>query len=241
MTTDRDAIEAALVERPDDFVLHCAYADYLIEQSDTRGEYIRMHLALEDTKQPRPNWSVLRVQANQLLEMHSDEWLGGLAALSKYPTDIQCFWKRGWVDAMRIFAGDSAILTAISQVRTYLLLRSFSLTEIRNSDDELIRSIQELIIRGHFPLLESFTLEIPRGGDDLVRALIESRHLNKLHQLNLCRCDMTDDGAQALAEWPQLRKLDRLDVRYNRISAIGAAELRAACPHVRVDDTLYLG
>jgi len=40
MTTEA-ALEAALVANPDDFVTHCAYADYLIENGDIRAVGIR--------------------------------------------------------------------------------------------------------------------------------------------------------------------------------------------------------
>src|SRR5215510_1694290 len=38
------SLEAALVENPDDLAAHSAYADYLAEQGDPRGELIQLQL-----------------------------------------------------------------------------------------------------------------------------------------------------------------------------------------------------
>jgi uncharacterized protein (TIGR02996 family) len=48
----RAALEAAVLANPDDRLAHSAYADYLQEQGDPRGEFISVQLALEDTGEP---------------------------------------------------------------------------------------------------------------------------------------------------------------------------------------------
>src|SRR5690349_6988044 len=42
------ALQSALVENPDDLASHMAYADYLTEQGDPLGDFVRTQLALED-------------------------------------------------------------------------------------------------------------------------------------------------------------------------------------------------
>src|SRR5262245_32071776 len=44
------ALENAIFANPDDLGAHAAYADWLIEQGDSRGEFIQVQLALEDEK-----------------------------------------------------------------------------------------------------------------------------------------------------------------------------------------------
>src|SRR5262245_7054655 len=44
----RAALESALIENPDDLASDRAYADYLSEQGDPRGEFIQVQLALEE-------------------------------------------------------------------------------------------------------------------------------------------------------------------------------------------------
>src|SRR5260370_19160005 len=48
----RNALESSLVARPEDLATHMAYADYLQERGDPRGELIQVQLALEDPARP---------------------------------------------------------------------------------------------------------------------------------------------------------------------------------------------
>ncbi len=48
----RQALEAARLADPDDVGTHSAYADYLQERGDPRGEFIQVQLALEDESKP---------------------------------------------------------------------------------------------------------------------------------------------------------------------------------------------
>ncbi len=48
----REAFEQAIREGPDDLASHAACADWLQEQGDPRGEFIRVQLALEDGGRP---------------------------------------------------------------------------------------------------------------------------------------------------------------------------------------------
>jgi uncharacterized protein (TIGR02996 family) len=75
----REALEEALVENPDDLAAHMAYADYLTEQGDPRGEYIRTQLALEDEGKALPERKQFQQRESDLLRQHGREWLGELA------------------------------------------------------------------------------------------------------------------------------------------------------------------
>ena len=63
----QQALEAALVENPDDLATHSAYADYLMEQDDPRGEFIQMQLALEDRGRGAEERAQLQARADELL------------------------------------------------------------------------------------------------------------------------------------------------------------------------------
>src|SRR5437016_1919103 len=77
----RKALESALVENPDDLSSHMAYADYLSEQGDPRGEFIQVQLALEDESHSAVERRRLRKRESDLLKAHEREWLGELAPL----------------------------------------------------------------------------------------------------------------------------------------------------------------
>jgi uncharacterized protein (TIGR02996 family) len=74
-----ETLEAALVENPDDLAAHAAYADYLQEQGDPRGEFIQVQLALEDEGKSTAERKKLQKREKELLKKHGREWLGELA------------------------------------------------------------------------------------------------------------------------------------------------------------------
>src|SRR5262245_27701685 len=74
-----DELEKAIADNPTDVAAHAAYADYLTQQGDPRGEFIRVQLALEDLKRPVHEREELARREQELLEQHSRSWLGSLA------------------------------------------------------------------------------------------------------------------------------------------------------------------
>ena len=58
-----------------------AYADYLEEQGDPRGELIQVQLALEEDNKSAAERERLWLRELQLLRAHEREWLGELAPL----------------------------------------------------------------------------------------------------------------------------------------------------------------
>src|SRR5262245_38701572 len=72
----QQSLEAALVDDPDDLAAHSAYADYLMEHGDPRGELIQAQLALEDATRPAKERAALRKRETELLKKHAREWLG---------------------------------------------------------------------------------------------------------------------------------------------------------------------
>ncbi|MBY0228932.1 MAG: TIGR02996 domain-containing protein [Gemmataceae bacterium] len=79
MSAMKRALESALVENPDDLASHSAYADWLMEQGDPRGEFIQVQLALEDASKPAAERKRLRQRETALLKKHAKEWLGETA------------------------------------------------------------------------------------------------------------------------------------------------------------------
>src|SRR5262249_61214153 len=78
MPSLRDWLEAALVEDHDDLATHRAYADYLQEQGDPRGEFIQVQLALEDPERTTEERRELERRERDLLTAHGRRWLGCL-------------------------------------------------------------------------------------------------------------------------------------------------------------------
>lgn len=113
----REALEQALIENPDDLASHMAYADYLREQGDPRGELIQVQLALEDPGRSAAERKRLKKREDELFATHEREWLGELAPLlmgtpeeeeelvkaetrrhSPGAPNAGYSWTRGWLD-----------------------------------------------------------------------------------------------------------------------------------------------
>jgi uncharacterized protein (TIGR02996 family) len=115
MPSLRDALESALGENPDDLATHYAYADYLQEQGDPRGEFIQVQLALEDPQRTEAEQRKLQARARELLREHEREWLGVLADYLFPPRDelgwnwsrpiqspTEHHFARGWLDSLAL-------------------------------------------------------------------------------------------------------------------------------------------
>ncbi|HEY7423024.1 MAG TPA: TIGR02996 domain-containing protein [Gemmataceae bacterium] len=111
MPSLRDALEAALVEDPDDLATHRAYADYLQEQGDPRGEFIQVQLTLEDPERTAEERRELERRERELLAEHEREWLGGLADELLGPEGelgeedhrhYEIRFARGWLDRITL-------------------------------------------------------------------------------------------------------------------------------------------
>jgi len=116
MPSLRDALEAALVEDPDDLATHRAYADYLQEQGDPRGEFIQVQLALEDPERTAEERQELQRRERELLTEHEREWLGVLAdellgpvekpweSITENMRPYKILFIRGWLDRIALHA-----------------------------------------------------------------------------------------------------------------------------------------
>jgi uncharacterized protein (TIGR02996 family) len=96
MLSLRDALESALLENPDDVATHYAFADYLQEQGDPRGEFMQIQLASEDPERSEAECRKLQARAEELLREHEREWLGILADTPH----LEYRFARGWLDTI---------------------------------------------------------------------------------------------------------------------------------------------
>jgi uncharacterized protein (TIGR02996 family) len=111
----RAALEAALLDNPDDLATCMAYADHLHEQGDPRGELIQVQLALEDSARSADERRKLRAREQALLKKHERTWLGPLAPhlLDGWTGDlnpdyyagtqeVEHRWRRGFLDSLHV-------------------------------------------------------------------------------------------------------------------------------------------
>ncbi|QJW96559.1 WGR domain-containing protein [Frigoriglobus tundricola] len=89
VTSDAEAFEKALRADPHDLAGWCAYADYLVEQGDPRGEFTQTQIALEDEARPKKERDALRAKEAAVLKEHEAEWVGDWPALFPAPTSTE--------------------------------------------------------------------------------------------------------------------------------------------------------
>jgi uncharacterized protein (TIGR02996 family) len=122
------ALENAILANPEDLGAHAAYADWLIEQGDPRGEFIQVQLALEDPKTPGGKRKELAEREEKLLEAHRDQWLGDLAELFA-EGDVEAEFARGWLSSLQIPDLNVALSRALAKAPLARLLRRLAIND----------------------------------------------------------------------------------------------------------------
>ncbi|HEY7423025.1 MAG TPA: WGR domain-containing protein [Gemmataceae bacterium] len=137
----REALEDALVANPADLAAHMAYADYLQEQGNPRGEYIQVQLALEDPSRSPAERKELQKREAKLFKQHGREWLGELAPylIDKQQEAKRREWdpdagyvfqfRRGWLDSLELTNYRLAFTRILARAPQMRLLRRLVLNE----------------------------------------------------------------------------------------------------------------
>jgi len=226
----------AIIDRPEDDGLRVAYADWLDERKDSRGEFIRVQCELAKRLQADaasmerdyPQRKALKRRAEQLLDAHGADWNRPM----RQSGCEQWEYRRGFVDTLVIsveaFLQFAAILFQTGPVQRVRLTGAVPDVAALGSVEQLTR-LSELSLHG---------CGIGNAG---ARALAASPYLRNLTVLDLSYNDIGDSGAQALASSPNLSRLTALylyrptmtidPTRQDIIQDIGACAL-ASSPHL---------
>ena len=106
MHPTQEALEAALIDNPDDLATHSAYADFLSQQGDPRGEFIQVQLRLEDATVGVQERTTLRQREQALLDKHIQDWLGPLypdllrQSSDPFARPPEFRFSKGWLDSL---------------------------------------------------------------------------------------------------------------------------------------------
>ncbi len=122
------SLEVSLAADPEDLASHSAYADYLAEQGDSRGELIQLQLSLEDERIREPERSKLQSRVDELIEIGCRTWLGDLGRFlvghwSGLDKPFHFEIRRGWLDRIRILPFPDAIARSLANCPEVRLLR----------------------------------------------------------------------------------------------------------------------
>jgi uncharacterized protein (TIGR02996 family) len=130
----RETFERAILANPDDVAGYAAYADWLQEQDDPRGEFIAVQIALEDESRPAVERKQLQHREAELLAAHEREWLGELAPFLLDPdrpapagytssTDGQHRWRWGFLSFLSFVSLSPTSAQALAGLAAAKLLR----------------------------------------------------------------------------------------------------------------------
>jgi uncharacterized protein (TIGR02996 family) len=197
--------EQAFIRRiqanPDEDGPRLIFADWLDEQGDSRGEFIRLQCALASLSFDDPLYSELKAREQHLRDQHEPEWK---APIRRLVTD--CQFHRGLIEAISIEArsfielGDELFqLAPIRRVRFLEIGKDFA--ELVQSP--LLSKIRELDLCGSYL------------GNGVPNMLSRSPYLSQIEMLDLAFNDLTDRGIQTLAEMPSLGRVRRLHLNDN--------------------------
>src|SRR5262245_43508415 len=95
--THEEAFLRAIRDSRDDDAPRLAYADWLEERGDPRGEFIRVQCELARISADDPRRPALEARERELLAEHGAAWAGPLPAWAGDPE-----FRRGFVDAIRV-------------------------------------------------------------------------------------------------------------------------------------------
>jgi type IV pilus assembly protein PilB len=135
--TDETFLSAIHAE-PDNDMHRLAYADWLEERGDPRGEFIHVQCWLARMQDTDPLYPRLREREQELLDQHRPAWLGELGPLTKQST-----FRRGFLDEVAL--EPSAFFTPRLPLCPPTVRRVLASLEGYWADQELVEYLPESV------------------------------------------------------------------------------------------------
>ena len=206
MSSTRQALEDYLAANPDDLAAHSAYADWLTENGDPRGEYIRLLLAIEDPHLSQAQRHAFAAAAAKLGRKHEVDWIGSFKKFvnvewypirrsSAQPVNgiASIYLQRGWIHRLEIC---TPVEEVWESVLTCPIARQVQVLEISICGDLFVTNSADVLkYTTKFPALQQLIVSWEQFEDDSVDYLLESGLVYQLRGLDLSNCAITDDGA----------------------------------------------
>src|SRR5262249_50083960 len=129
MSSLRTVLEEVIVANPDDLAAHAAYADFLAEEGDPRGEFIQVQLALEQPACVGERRRQLQPGVAALLAAHEIQWLGELASVFRQTIRTHYQWRRGWLDELYLMNLDLSCARLLRKCLAARILRKLGVEQ----------------------------------------------------------------------------------------------------------------
>jgi uncharacterized protein (TIGR02996 family) len=240
-TSDEKALVAGILANCDEDTGYLVYADYLTERGDSQGDFSRAcvewHRANPEPDYDGDDYQALVARAAE----RAEEWYAPLLALGARPTDRDgqfapnrwLSFRRGVIDQVSIDTPDLLPRNAERLFAAVPFLRKLDFARGQFDGAGLAQVPQMAQIEEIRGATHSIT------GDELARFL-KSPHLRALKCLNFIATELGDVGAEALAAWPGLARVEELLVWSCDIGEHGMRAL-ARAPNLRNVQRLDVG
>lgn len=219
----------AILESPDDEGIRLIFADWLEEQGDPRGEFIRTQCQKANLPPGDRGRQLLEQRERDLLQAHGALWKSYLPAVLQ-----SSVFERGFVETAHLTIPE--FLDNAEAIFSQTPLRQL---RIWHPWDIPMGPIATLADSPYLARLAGLDLSGQNLGDSETALLAESPYLGSLQVLTLRRNRIGDAGAVILANSSSLASLTILDLASNRIGEVGAKAL-AAAPSLAGLSRLYL-
>ena len=242
MSTDEIAFIEEIRQAPDDITPRLIYADFLEDDGNPRGEFIRVQCELSQTSAGDSSRPALFDRERELLQEFGERWLAPVRALGVENVSHASF-RCGLLERVRIsadkFLQHNVELFRLLPALTCLDLRQPQavgrqladcdmppqVTALDLSANHLEPShLQTLNSAGWAAGIQSLSLQMNQLNDD-VFAVLGDGNWQALRQLKVGMNRMGPAGIRSLSELPSLPILEELDLRMNPISNQGLGRL----------------
>jgi len=204
MHRDDEGFLARICELPDDDGPRLIFADWLDEQGDARGEFIRVQIALAKLPPHDHRRAELARTERALSGLFSDLWAEPFRGLATGPV-----FRRGFVDEVKVtarqFLARPRELFAAGPIRRLHIL-------------DAAGRLPSVMASPYLAQLRGLTIYGQHLRNNLAQAVADSPYLAELKSLHLGRNQIGDLGALRLLSPGNFPNLDDLDFSENELS-----------------------
>jgi uncharacterized protein (TIGR02996 family) len=223
------------LRKPDDDTVRLAYADWLEEHNDPKGEFIRLQCehAREWHEAISISGSADCERMEELEEQHGKAWLSHLPKLKGVQWKL---WRGlpGWIHvpgwqefnkhAKRIFrlapveyvTFDCLTLAGARAFAKSAYLKRIRVLDLPYGRIRKIEALRALLKSSKLANLQTLRLfHSDHLGDEMAVALANCKHLSRLKLLSIYSSGIDDVGAFAIARSPHLKKVGFIEISRN--------------------------
>ncbi len=207
-----DQFLQAIVDDPENDLPRLVYADWLDEQGDPRGEYIRVQCELAPLDQFDPGRKPLEDRQDTLFKKHKSKWTKVLkvAAIRSYE------FRRGFVEIVTLNAKNHL------QNAEALLDRVPTIREMKINAMKTV--LNELLESKWLERLEALNFTSCQMGTRRLKRLLRSKHLKNIRKLDLTSNGLGTAGFHAMMHADTLPNLKTLLLNNMNLPAVEGLE-----------------